>query len=155
MFARLKSALSHTSILAVLLFGFAVVGTTGVAYAACPGGDTAEGQVLRGIGEGGGDCDDSGVAKVVRTAISLLSYVAGVAAIIMIIYSGLKYITSGGDAGKVSSAKSTLIYALIGVAVAVLAQLFVRVIITQADITTKSCPAGSHRSQDGKNCVPD
>ena len=40
----------------------------------------------------------------------------------MVIVSGFKYITSGGDPGAVSSAKRTLIYALVGLAVAVLAE---------------------------------
>jgi len=37
----------------------------------------------------------------------------------MIVYGGFKYITSGGDSGKVGGAKNTLIYAIIGLIVGV------------------------------------
>lgn len=69
-------------------------------------------------------CGTNGTAfgKIVQTVVTILSYIIGIAAVIMIIVSGFKYITSGGDSGKVSSAKSTLIYALIGLFIVALAQ---------------------------------
>ena len=50
----------------------------------------------------------------------------------MIVYSGYNYITSGGDSGKVSSAKTTLIYALVGLLIAALAQIIVHFVINTA-----------------------
>jgi len=53
-------------------------------------------------------------------------------AVIFIIMAAIKFLTSGGDPGKVSSARDSLLYALIGVAVAVLAKglvALVRVIV--------------------------
>ena len=46
---------------------------------------------------------------------------AGVAAIIVIIIGGLKYVTSGGDAAKAKSAKDAIVAALIGLVIIVLA----------------------------------
>lgn len=69
--------------------------------------------------------------KVIRVVVNLLSYIVGVVAVIMIMVSGIKYMTSGGDSQKVSSAKDTLVYALIGVAVVVLAQFLVRFVLSQ------------------------
>lgn len=94
-------------------------------------------QVIGGVEQasgGGSDstCGESGVTKAIAEAVKILSFVAGVAAIIAIIFSGFKYITSGGDSGKVANAKNTLIYAVIGIAVAVLAQLIVNIVITQS-----------------------
>jgi len=104
-----------------------------VASANCAASDnSSQGQVLKGIGENGGtDCKDAQktVTNFANTIVTIISFVAGIAAVIMIIVSGLKYITSGGDSGKVSSAKNTLIYALIGVVVAVLAQLLVHFVL--------------------------
>lgn len=102
-------------------------------YAACPADDavnTPINQVKKGVGSTGDDCSGSGVDRFVIAIVKVLSWVVGIAAIIMIIVSGFKYITSGGDAGKVTSAKNTLIYALIGIAVAVLAQLLVNFAFT-------------------------
>jgi len=60
-----------------------------------------------------------------------LSVIVGVAAVIMIILSGLRYITSGGDASKVGAAKSSLIYALIGLVIVALAQVIVHFVFAK------------------------
>lgn len=65
------------------------------------------------------------VRDVVANIIKILFFVVGVAAVIMIIIGGFRYITSNGDSAQISSAKNTIIYALIGLAVAVLAQAIV------------------------------
>ena len=68
----------------------------------------------------------------ISSVVGLLSIIVGAAAVIMIIVSGLRYITSGGDSGKVAGAKNALIYALVGVAVAALAQLMVHFVLSKA-----------------------
>jgi hypothetical protein len=62
---------------------------------------------------------------VIAHVIGILSFIVGVAAVIMVIIGALRYITSNGDSNQISSAKSTIIYALIGLVVAVLAQAIV------------------------------
>jgi uncharacterized protein (DUF2345 family) len=99
----------------------------------CGNANTAKGEVLQGIGETGNNCDDSQVDNVFRTIVQLLSMIVGIASIIVIIYAGLKYITSGGEQARVASAKSTLLYALVGVAIAALAQLMVHFVLFQAN----------------------
>ncbi len=46
----------------------------------------------------------------------------GVASVIMIIIGGIRFVTSGGDSTKVNSARNTIIYAIVGIFVALLAQ---------------------------------
>lgn len=72
------------------------------------------------------------INKVIKAVVQVLSVVLGVAGVIMVIISGFRYITSGGDSGSVSSAKRTLIYALVGLAVAALAQFLVHFVINNA-----------------------
>jgi len=128
-------------------------GYTPAAYAAC-GNSTAAKQVSEGINQTGGTpCDSSGVENAVAQAVKILSFVAGVAAIIAIIFSGFKYITSGGDAGKVANAKNTLIYAVIGIAVAVLAQVIVNLTIN-ASQQALSPDCKTHPSLHPPNCNP-
>jgi hypothetical protein len=98
----------------------------------CPGSTTSQGQILEGVGETGSHCDSSGVSSLLSTIVGILSYVVGAVAILMVIVSGFKYITSGGDSAKVGNAKNTLIYAVIGVAVAALAQLMVHYVLSKA-----------------------
>ncbi len=115
---------------------------TGAAYAAgCGTPSTPKTQVLNGIGETGSNCDDSGVANAISAGVNILSLVVGVAAVMMVILSGFKYITSGGEASKVSNAKNSLVYALIGLFIAALAQLLVHFVLAQS--TVAACPPGS------------
>jgi hypothetical protein len=69
------------------------------------------------------------VNKVITGVINVLSAIIGVAAVIMIIISGLRYITSGGEGQKVASAKGTLIYALVGLVIVALAQVIVHFVL--------------------------
>lgn len=90
-----------------------------------------------GIGEGncpngGGGASGPGSRKIgelLKTVINVFSWVVAVIAVIMIIYGGLRYITSGGDSGKVGNAKNTIIYALIGLVVVALAQFIVQFVL--------------------------
>lgn len=78
---------------------------------------------------GGGTTD---LSKVVKAVLNILSVIAGVAAVIMIIIGGLRYITSGGEAQAVSGAKRTLIYAVVGLVVVSLAQFIVFFVLKNA-----------------------
>ena len=69
--------------------------------------------------------------ELITTVINFLSLIVGVVAVIMIIIGGLKYITSGGDSGNVTGAKNTILYAVIGIIIVVLAQIIVRFVVTQ------------------------
>ncbi len=74
----------------------------------------------------------SGIKGLAKTVVDIFSVVVGIISVIMIIYAGFRYITSGGESGSVSSAKSTLIYAIIGLVIVVLAQLIVHYVLGTA-----------------------
>ena len=95
----------------------------------------------------------SGVASAAATAATIISLLVGIVAIIMIVVAGLKYITSGGEAAKVSSAKSTLIYALIGIAIAGVAQFLVHFVLNNAvnSVNTTTSQSSSTSSQSGSS----
>lgn len=85
-------------------------------------------------------CDADGAESKVNTTITLIidifSLVVGVVAVIMIIIGGLKYITSSGDSNNITSAKNTILYAIIGLVVVALAQFIVKFVLTQANGNT-------------------
>lgn len=62
------------------------------------------------------------VISTLKIALNLLAFIAGAAAVIILIVNGLRLILSNGDANGVSSARSGLIYVLIGLVVVVLAK---------------------------------
>lgn len=64
----------------------------------------------------------SGDPKVLTIKIINYSlFFLGVIAIIFIVWGGVQYLISGGDSDKVDKAKKTLLYAVIGIIVIVLA----------------------------------
>ncbi len=75
---------------------------------------------------------EKGVDDTVRAAVSILSYIAGVASIVMVIVGGIKYVVSSGDSNAVGSAKNTITYALVGLVIAIMAQAMVRFVFTKS-----------------------
>jgi L-fucose isomerase-like protein len=75
-------------------------------------------------------CADTGqVTSIIKTIVNILSIIVGVAAVIMIIVGGLKYVTSGGESSAIASAKSTILYAIVGLVIAALAQFLVKFVL--------------------------
>jgi hypothetical protein len=99
---------------------------------------TSQEQACGAIGDispSGGDCNDPdgpSVNKTINVAINIISLVAGVIAVVMIIVSGFKYVTSQGDASEISNSKKTLIYAIVGLVVVVFAQFIVKYVLARA-----------------------
>lgn len=58
---------------------------------------------------------------LIKTLINTLLFVVGALAVVMIIVSGVLYVISTGDAGKVAKAKNTLMYSIVGLVVSFLA----------------------------------
>ena len=48
----------------------------------------------------------------------------------MLIIGGIKYVVSGGDAKKVTDAKNTVLYAIIGLVIAVFSYAIVNFVLT-------------------------
>lgn len=61
----------------------------------------------------------------------IVSIVAGGAAVLLMIVAGIRFVVSGGDANKVSGAKSTIVGCLIGIAVIVLARSLINFIVNR------------------------
>lgn len=70
---------------------------------------------------------DTGAFKKVTNTIL---YIVGIIAVIMLIIGGIKYVVSGGDSKKVTDAKNTILYAIIGLIIAFLAYAIVNFVIS-------------------------
>jgi hypothetical protein len=71
------------------------------------------------------------VNNLITQIINVFSVIVGIIAVVMIIWGGLKYITSGGDSGNVTGAKNTILYAIIGLIIVALAQFIVRFVLSK------------------------
>lgn len=90
--------------------------------------DTSGG-IQGGVNAAGGSEDTRELDTVVGTIINVVLYVLGILAVAFIIYGGVKYAMSAGDAAKVKSAKDTIMYAVVGLIVAILAYAIVNFVI--------------------------
>lgn len=86
----------------------------------------------QGVAIAGGSCDSTatgGVESIVKTVITLLSWIVGVASVIVIIIAGLLFVLSAGDPQKAAKARQAILYAIIGLVIVALAQVIVRFVI--------------------------
>ena len=67
---------------------------------------------------------------VFRQVTNTILYIVGIIAVIMLIVGGIKYVVSGGDSKKVTDAKNTVLYAIIGLVVCLLAFAIVNFVIS-------------------------
>lgn len=86
------------------------------------GADCAQGngQPTELVGDGG----------IFNRITSILLFIVGAVAVIMLIFGGIRYVVSGGDQNNVTAAKNTILYAIIGIVVALLAYAAVRFVTT-------------------------
>ena len=70
-----------------------------------------------------------GSEGVFTTVTNVLLFLIGAISVIMLIFGGIKYTISNGDPGAVTKAKDTIMYAVIGIIVALLAYAIVNFVV--------------------------
>jgi hypothetical protein len=73
---------------------------------------------------------------IFQTISRILIFIVGAVAVIMLIIGGLRYVLSAGDAKNVTAAKDTILYAIIGIVVALLSFALVQFVVTSLGNTT-------------------
>jgi len=71
-----------------------------------------------------GTCDrgtKSGLTDIVHTVINVMLFIVGILSVVMIIFGGIRYTASAGNKTQVDNAKNTIIYAVVGLVVAIVA----------------------------------
>jgi hypothetical protein len=70
------------------------------------------------------------VVHAISIAISILAFIIGIASVIVVIISGFRIVTSQGDPQSVAKARTAIIYALVGLVVALLAGAIVSLVLS-------------------------
>ena len=105
-----------------------VLGSSGLAmpvsavnYGVRAGADAARGadQPTQLFGDGG----------IFQQITNIMLFIIGVLSVIMLIIGGLRYVISGGNKDAVTSAKNTILYAIVGLIVALLAYAAINFVI--------------------------
>lgn len=68
--------------------------------------------------------------EIIQTIISVVLGLVGIVAVIMIIMGGISFVTSQGDAAKVTKARNTLLYGVVGLVIALLAFAIVNFVLS-------------------------
>jgi len=76
-----------------------------------------------------------GTGGIFTTITNLALYLIGAVSVLMLIYGGIRYTISGGDSNAVTGAKNTILYAIVGIVIALLAYAIVNFVLTNL-ITT-------------------
>lgn len=113
------------------VFGLAGVATMSPAYAAVQ--CIVEGKVT--TVDDVSSCDgfkdqESDLMGTLNTVINVIIAVVGFVAVIMIILGGISFITSQGDTSKVTKARNTILYGVVGLVIALLAFAIVNFVLT-------------------------
>ncbi|MDQ5914081.1 MAG: hypothetical protein QG623_700 [Patescibacteria group bacterium] len=110
------------------------------------GGGAAVDSACEGVSSLGVTCGGGGTAQDVingpiGTFVSLISYVVGVACVVMIIYGAFRFITSGGNSDATKSARNTILYALVGLFIVLTVNILVNFVFNQANDINNPTPA--------------
>ena len=73
--------------------------------------------------------DAGGTGRIIQTAVTVLLIAAVLIALFFLIWGGIRWITSGGDKGKVDEARKHIVAAIIGLIVAFLAYFILQVVL--------------------------
>lgn len=132
----IKNSLLSLAIVAASAFSFAFVAFAQTTYAA-----NIQGCVNSGVNDLKIDptCPNSGTANadgnklndLITDIINVFSVIVGIVAVVMLIFGGFRYVTSGGDSGKITSAKNTIVYAIVGLVIVALSQAVVQFVLSK------------------------
>ena len=141
---KLKAILG--SILLLCLLGFNTILLPVAAHASLfedPVNQACNGAALKKEGGcTGTQAQTDKVSTLLATILNILSFVVGVIAVIMIFIGGIRFVTSQGDGASTAAARNTIIYAVIGLVVAAMAQFLVQYVVNRAT-TTPATPAAA------------
>lgn len=116
----MKIAKYFKTVVASLAFVF------GLSLSAVGAAQAAPVDILCGQGNAGANSEfckdaDDDAFDLIKTVINVLLFVAGIVAVIVIIIGGIRYVTSSGEAANVKGAKDTILYAVVGLVITILA----------------------------------
>jgi hypothetical protein len=86
--------------------------------------------IRNGYNDAGGDTETISLPTRIKGIVNLFLFIIGAVAVIMIIVGGLRYTISHGDSSQIKAAKDTILYAVVGLVVAILAYAIVNFVLT-------------------------
>lgn len=130
----IKRTIAQLLAVPVLALGLGLAVAVPSVYAENPNACDGKGKVS-GIKEGKNcaktDDQQASLGDAIEAVTNVLLFIIGAIAVIMIIIGGIRYVISNGDSAQIKSAKDTILYAVIGIIVALLAYAIVNFVIDE------------------------
>lgn len=95
-----------------------------------------------------GQQDSRSAGDIAKDVVNIMFFIVGIMAVIMIIWGGIRYVLSAGNSAALTSAKNTIMYAIIGLIVAILAYTIVNFVINTVSGNSGSSSSNSSNSSD-------
>ncbi len=124
---KIKTLILTASVLVLPLLFAASVTTLPSLAATCTGKDC----VTAGVGSVGDTGAGTDLQAIIKKIVNVLLFVIGAVSVIMIVVGAIKYVTANGDTSALTSAKNTILYAVIGLLVALMAYAIVNFVVVQ------------------------
>lgn len=87
-------------------------------------------EINAGLQQINGGSNQVSASDIVKKIINGLLFLIGIIAVIMILYGGIRYTISAGDSAKIAAAKNTILYAVVGLIVAIMAYAIVNFVVS-------------------------
>ena len=92
----------------------------------------ASAQIETGLNAAGANMDQGAeVDGIVGNVVNVFLYIVGAVAVIMVIFGGFQYMTSAGDPSKASKGRNTVVYAIVGLLLAVFAYAIINYVLDE------------------------
>jgi hypothetical protein len=120
-----KLKLAAVAVIAVLGLVAPVAITSSAVQAAC----TTPKDCVK---EGADKADTGGPSDLpafITNLVRVMLFIVGTISVVMIIYGGIKYSISAGDSSKITTAKNTIMYSVIGLVVSILAYAIISFVV--------------------------
>ena len=112
--------------------------------------DSASDLIRKGA-DSTGQQDSRSAGDIAKDVVNIMFFIVGVMAVIMIIWGGIRYVLSAGNSAALTSAKNTIMYAVIGLIVAILAYTIVNFVINTVSGNGGSSSSNSSNNSDNSD----
>ena len=124
---KLKNILISTLTVAVMVFGVSIIYQTGNTEIA----GAVNSEITSGMNAtSAGTSTPTDANVVIKNVTNIMFFIIGAVSVIMLIYGGIRYTTSGGNTNSVTAAKNTVIYSIVGLVISILAYAIVNFVVT-------------------------
>lgn len=90
---------------------------------------STSGAIREGVQSIDDSSDGTSLERIIELIINAILFLIGVVSVIMIIIGGFRYVVSNGDSSQTKAAKDTIMYAVLGLIIAIAAYAIINFVL--------------------------